>query len=122
MLIGIDLGTTNCLAAYFADGEAKLIPNKQGEYQTPSAISVDEDNHLYIGATARERKVKYPGQTVEVFKRSMGTEKKFSVGCRKMDALTLSSIMLKSLKEDAQRFLGEPGGYPFLYSGLTVTV
>lgn len=108
MLIGIDLGTTNCLAAYFLDGEPKLIPNKQGEYLTPSVISIDEENQLYIGATAKERKVKYPKQTVEVFKRSMGTEKKFLVGHRKMDALTLSSIMLKALREDAERFLGEP--------------
>ncbi|MGN0464813.1 MAG: Hsp70 family protein [Lachnospiraceae bacterium] len=108
MLIGIDLGTTNCLAAYFGDEEPKLIPNKQGEYLTPSVISIDEENQLYIGATAKERKVKYPNQTVEVFKRSMGTEKKFSVGHRKMDALTLSSIMLRALREDAERFLGEP--------------
>lgn len=107
MLIGIDLGTTNCLAAYFEDGEPKLIPNKQGEYLTPSVISIDEENQLYVGVTARERKVKYPNQTVEVFKRSMGTEKKFSLGYRKMDAMTLSSIMLKTLKEDAERYLGE---------------
>lgn len=108
MIIGIDLGTTNCLAAYFSEGEPKLIPNKQGEYLTPSIISVDDEDQLYVGSTARERKVKYPGQTVEVFKRSMGTEKQFSLGHRKMDAMTLSSIMLKSLKEDAERFLGEP--------------
>ena len=108
MLIGIDLGTTNCLAAYFSEEEPKLIPNKQGEYLTPSIISVDEEDQLYIGATARERKVKYPEQTVEVFKRSMGTEKQFLMGRRKMDAVTLSSIMLKSLKEDAERFLEQP--------------
>lgn len=108
MLIGIDLGTTNCLAAYFSEEESKLIPNKQGEYLTPSIISVDEEDQLYIGATARERKVKYPEQTVEVFKRSMGTEKQFLMGRRKMDAVTLSSIMLKSLKEDAERFLEQP--------------
>ena len=55
MLIGIDLGTTNCLAAYYKEGQPKLIPNRLGEYLTPSVISVDENNQLYVGATAKER-------------------------------------------------------------------
>ena len=107
MIIGIDLGTTNCLAAYFADGKPHLIPNRLGEYLTPSVISVDENNQLYVGATARERKIKYPNSTVEVFKRSMGTDKLFETGSNKMDAVMLSSIMLSTLKEDAERFTGE---------------
>lgn len=108
MLIGIDLGTTNCLAAYFQEDGPVLIPNRQGEYLTPSVVSIDEEGQLYIGATARERKVKYPEQTAEIFKRSMGTEKQFFLGNQKMDASALSSLMLRSLKEDAQRFLGQP--------------
>ena len=108
MLIGIDLGTTNCLAAYFQEDGPVLIPNRQGEYLTPSVVSIDDEGQLYIGATARERKVKYPEQTAEIFKRSMGTEKQFSLGNQKMDATALSSLMLRSLKEDAQRFLGQP--------------
>lgn len=108
MLIGIDLGTTNCLAAYYEEGKPKLIPNRMGEYLTPSVISVDGDNQLYVGATAKERKIKYPDETVEVFKRSMGTGKVFEVGPRRMDAVSLSSVMLKTLKEDAESYLGEP--------------
>lgn len=108
MLIGIDLGTTNCLAAYYEDGQPKLIPNRLGEYLTPSVISVDENNQLYVGATAKERKMKYPDETVEVFKRSMGTGKVFEVGPRSMDAVSLSAVMLKTLKEDAEEYLGEP--------------
>ncbi len=107
MLIGIDLGTTNCLAAYYEEGQPKLIPNRIGEYLTPSVISVDENNQLYVGATAKERKMKYPDETVEVFKRSMGTGKVFEVGPRKMDAVSLSSVMLKTLKEDAEEYLGQ---------------
>ena len=107
MLIGIDLGTTNCLAAYYEEGQPKLIPNRLGEYLTPSVISVDENNQLYVGATAKERKMKYPDETVEVFKRSMGTGKVFEVGPRKMDAVSLSSVMLKTLKDDAEEYLGQ---------------
>ena len=43
MLIGIDLGTTNSLAACFRDGQAELIPNRLGGRLTPSVVSVDAD-------------------------------------------------------------------------------
>lgn len=107
MIIGIDLGTTNCLAACFANGEPKLIPNKYGEYLTPSVVSIDENDQLFVGKAAKERKIKYPDQTVEVFKRSIGTEKEFVLGRQKMTAVMLSSIMLRSLKEDSEKYLGE---------------
>ena len=37
-IIGIDLGTTNSLAAVWRNGRAELIPNGAGEYLTPSAV------------------------------------------------------------------------------------
>ena len=40
-IIGIDLGTTNSLAAYFKDGESVLIPNEFDEFLTPSVVSLD---------------------------------------------------------------------------------
>ena len=42
-IIGIDLGTTNSLAAVWKDGESCLIPNPFGEYLTPSAVSFGDD-------------------------------------------------------------------------------
>ena len=42
-IIGIDLGTTNSLAAVWQDGESCLIPNSLGEYLTPSVVSIDEE-------------------------------------------------------------------------------
>ena len=49
----------------------------------------------------------YPDQTAEVFKRSMGTGRKFTLGDRTFTAEELSSLVLKSLKEDAEAYLGE---------------
>lgn len=49
LAIGIDLGTTNSLIAVWKDGAAQLIPNKFGEYLTPSIISMDENNHILVG-------------------------------------------------------------------------
>ena len=42
MIIGIDLGTTNSLAAYFTEDGPRIIPNRLGRHLTPSVVSVDE--------------------------------------------------------------------------------
>ena len=98
MIVGIDLGTTNSLIAYMTDTGAVVIPNKLGEHLTPSVVSVDDDGTVYVGRTAQERKMLYPDQTAEVFKRSMGTGRKFTLGDRTFTAEELSSLVLKSLK------------------------
>lgn len=106
MIVGIDLGTTNSLIAYMAEDGVQIIPNKLGEPLTPSVVSVDEAGVVYVGKTAQERKLLYPDQTAEVFKRSMGTAKKFVLGERSFTAEELSSLVLKALKEDAEAYLG----------------
>ena len=83
MIVGIDLGTTNSLIAYFDGDHAKVIPNRLGENLTPSVVSVDEEGIVYVGKTAKERKMLYPDQTADVFKRNMGSSKVFTLGTRK---------------------------------------
>ena len=107
MLIGIDLGTTNSLAACFRNGKAELIPNRLGEYLTPSVVSVDEKGTVYVGRSAKERAMLHPLESAEVFKRSMGTEREYTLGQWKLRAEELSSLVLRSLKEDAETYLGE---------------
>ncbi len=108
MIIGIDLGTTNSLAAYYENGEAKIIPNRLGEHLTPSVVSMDENQTLYIGKTAKERKIKYSDNTIEVFKRSMGTDKEFQLQGKKYRAEEIASFILRALKEDAEVYLQRP--------------
>ena len=107
MLIGIDLGTTNSLAACFRNGKAELIPNRLGEYLTPSVVSVDEKGTVFVGRSAKERAMLHPLESAEVFKRSMGTEREYTLGQWKLRAEELSSLVLRSLKEDAETYLGE---------------
>ena len=107
MIVGIDLGTTNSLIAYFKDDKARIIPNRLGDNLTPSVVSIDDDGTVYVGKTAKERKQTHPEQTVDVFKRSMGTAKEFLLGERRFSAEELSSLVLKYLKEDAEEYLGE---------------
>ena len=40
-------------------------------------FSIDEDDNIYVGKIAKERKILYPDMTADVFKRSMGTNKEF---------------------------------------------
>ena len=104
-IIGIDLGTTNSLAAYFKDGESVLIPNEFDEFLTPSVVSLDENNEIIVGKTAKERLVSHPEKTISLFKRTMGTDKEYKLGIKKYSSEELSAFVLKSLKLDAERFL-----------------
>ena len=107
MIIGIDLGTTNSLVAYYTDEGPKVIPNRFGEVLTPSVVSIDENDNIFVGKTAIERMQLYPETSAAVFKRSMGSDKKFELGSKSFTAEELSSFVLRSLKEDAETFLGE---------------
>ena len=55
-VVGIDLGTTNSLVAYWdeTEKEAKIIPNALGEHLTPSVVSVDENGEVLLGRVAKE--------------------------------------------------------------------
>ena len=107
MMIGIDLGTTNSLAACFRNGAAEIIPNRLGKHLTPSVVSVDADGTVYVGETAKQRGMLYPLETASVFKRSMGTDRQYVLSGKTFRAEELSSLILRSLKEDAEVYLGE---------------
>ena len=107
MIIGIDLGTTNSLAAYYTEHGPEIIPNRLGERLTPSVVSIDENDQVYVGKTALERMAVYPDQTANLFKRSMGSRKEFKLGNKIFTATDLSAMVLRSLKEDAEVYLGE---------------
>lgn len=107
MIIGIDLGTTNSLAAYYTEDGPKIIPNRLGKNLTPSVVSVDENGQFYVGETAKERLSLYPDTAAAVFKRDMGSSKKYRLSGKDFTAEELSSFVLRSLKEDAESFLGE---------------
>ncbi|MCX4269727.1 MAG: molecular chaperone HscC [Lachnospiraceae bacterium] len=107
MIIGIDLGTTNSLAAYFSKDGAKIIENRLGKSLTPSVVAVDEKNQVLVGETAKEYGLMHPERVAQVFKRSMGSGKKFKLGEREFHAEELSAFVLRALKEDAEQLLGE---------------
>lgn len=106
--IGIDLGTTNSLVSYWTEDGPVIIPNSLGEHLTPSVVSIDENGGVLVGKIARERQVTHPGLSASLFKRTMGTKKIYKLGDREFLSEELSALVLKSLKEDAEHFLGIP--------------
>ena len=107
-VIGIDLGTTNSLAAVYRNGEAVLIPNALSEPLTPSVVNVDEEGMIWTGAPARERQLLHPEDSASSFKRFMGTGRSFSLRDKNFTPQELSALILKRLKEEAEQYLGEP--------------
>ena len=107
MIIGIDLGTTNSLVAYYTEEGPKIIPNRLGKNLTPSVVSIDEEGQVYVGELAAERMLLYPDSAASVFKRDMGSKREFKLLDQTFLAEELSSLVLRALKEDAETYLGE---------------
>ena len=105
MIVGIDLGTTNSVGAYMDHEGPKLIPNVLGEYLTPSVVGVDRDGNVLVGKAAKEYQVLEPERCVSLFKRFMGLDRKLEVGGKFFSPEQLSSLVLKSIKQDAEVFL-----------------
>ena len=53
-VIGIDLGTTNSLGAYWKDGEVQLIPMEEERFLLPSVVGYVEGGGFLAGAAAME--------------------------------------------------------------------
>lgn len=108
MIIGIDLGTTNSVAAHLTDDGPRLIPNALGEVLTPSVVGIDDEGRLLVGRAAKELQVTQPQRCASLFKRQMGSDWSVTLAGRKFTPEQLSSLVLRSLKEDAQAHLGQP--------------
>ena len=106
VIVGIDLGTTNSLCAVFEDGKPRLIKNAHGSVLTPSVVGLLSDGRVLVGQSAKELRVTQPERCVSRFKRYMGTNEKLEVGEQQFTAPQLSSLVLKSLKSDAEADLG----------------
>ncbi|MCH7331711.1 Hsp70 family protein [Acinetobacter modestus] len=103
-LIAIDLGTSNSLVGIFKDGQSRLIENPYGAKLTPSAIAMDEQGQILIGQAALELRSS-GNEVLTSFKRLMGTSKRLKLGHQTFSAVELSSLILKSLKQDVEHEL-----------------
>ncbi len=127
--IGIDLGTTNSAVAVYENGEAKIIPNKEGRNTTPSIVAFTDKGDVLVGETAKRQMVTNPKKTIYSVKRIMGlmcSEDKakeakerlpyevvdkngacaIDVDGKVYTPQEISAKILMKLKEDAEAYLG----------------
>jgi molecular chaperone HscC len=104
--LGIDLGTTNSLISVFEDGAPRLIRNAHGHTLTPSVVGVLPGGEVVVGEAARELALTAPERVVAAFKRWMGVEREIELAGRTFTPPELSSLLLASLKRDAESELG----------------
>lgn len=108
-IVGIDLGTTYSAVAVFREGGVERIPNALGETLTPSVVAFDpHSGSVWVGRPAKDRYALDATCGVAAFKRGMGTDLDYPLGGARYGAVDLSALILRALKEDAERALGEP--------------
>ena len=131
-VLGIDLGTTNSVAAVVDAGDPVVVENAEGGRLTPSVVAVNaRSSERYVGQTAKRQAVTNPENTVFSVKRLMGRkfeddEVKTAVGrlpykivrSSNGDAHVemagesyappqISSMVLQKIRQDAEAKLGE---------------
>jgi len=105
-IIGIDLGTTNSAVAVLEGGEAKIIPNPEGNRTTPSVVSF-KNGEIQVGEVAKRQAVTNPN-TISSIKRHIGeTGYKVSVEGKDYTPQEVSAMILQYLKGYAEDYLGE---------------
>ena len=104
-IIGIDLGTTNSCVAVLEAGEAKVIPNPEGNRTTPSIVC--KKNGETIVGDAAKRQAETNPNTIRSIKRLMGTNEKVELEGKKYSPEEISAMILTNLKESAEKYLGE---------------
>ena len=107
-IVGIDLGTTNSLCSVFLDGRPQLVPNAFGDFLTPSIVGLLDSDEVVVGAAAAELRITKPERCSWCFKRHMGSGWEVNLAGKDYSSIDLSSLVLKSLADDASKFLDEP--------------
>ena len=104
-IIGIDLGTTYSAVAVLEGGEAKIIPNPEGNRTTPSVVAFKGDE-IQVGEVAKRQAITNPNTVISI-KRHMGTDYKENVNGRDYSPQEISAMILQNLKATAESYLGE---------------
>jgi molecular chaperone DnaK len=107
---GIDLGTTNSSIAVAVGVATEVIKNSLDSELTPSAVYIHNNDTLWVGQSARAKMTDQRASDAVAleFKRRMGTGFEYQLrGGRKMRPEDLSAEVLKSLRGDVVRRLGE---------------
>ncbi len=107
-IFGIDLGTTNSEIACIIDGKPQVFTVSDGWKYMPSVVGVDPSGRILTGVAARNQYAAYPENTAVSIKRRMGSGEKVPMGGQSYTPAEISSHILRTLKEAAERESGLP--------------
>lgn len=105
VIIGIDLGTTNSEVAVIQEGRPVMLSD-DGDPILPSVVGLDPTGKLLIGRPARNQFVLAPERTIRSIKRVMGQDVSVPLGDQKYRPQEISAMILRALKQRAERALG----------------
>src|SRR5436190_5384488 len=129
-IVGIDLGTTNSLVAFMAEGSPVIIPGEDGSNLVPSVVALDENDKIIVGNAARKYLIETPDRSVYSIKRLMGRGLediqeelklfpfhladdlqpeevlRIKLGSKTFTPPEISAFILRQLKRNAERFFG----------------
>jgi molecular chaperone DnaK len=105
-VIGIDLGTTNSVAAVMEGGQPTVITLAEGSRLCPSVVGFSKSGERLIGQIAKRQAVSNPDRTIRSIKRYMGTDHRVPIDDRQYTPQQISSFILHKLKQDAEAYLG----------------
>lgn len=130
-IIGIDLGTTNSVAAVMTGGEPTVIPSAEGERLVPSVVAVNKNHERLVGRVARNQSIINPENTISSIKRFMGRkfddaevqgtksrvpyevtaatngDVRVTLDGESYSAPEVSAMILSKIKADAEAYLGK---------------
>ncbi len=131
-IIGIDLGTTNSVAAVMMGAEPVVIPSAEGERLVPSVVAVNKNGERLVGRVARNQAIVNAQNTIFSVKRFMGRKSDDVMVQRTLERVPyqvhaaengdarvvmaekeysppeVSAMILSKIKADAEAYLGEP--------------
>ena len=130
LVVGIDLGTTNSLAAIRTAKGARVLRDADGEPLIPSFVCFHPDGRTLVGREAKALRLQFPDRTVFSVKRLIGRSfadlgseadrlpyrvvagerglPRVLVGGERWSPEAISSLVLQQVKATAQQALGHP--------------
>jgi molecular chaperone DnaK (HSP70) len=104
-VIGIDLGTTNCVATVYDEQKLKHI-TFDGDFLLPSVVNIS-DNGVIVGVKAKNMAMIAIDDTAISIKRSMGTDKKIRLNNKDYTPAEISSFIIKKILQTTEEEMGQ---------------
>ncbi len=84
-----------------------MLPGEDGDPILPSFVGLADDGRLLVGKAARNQYPLAPDRTIKSIKRKMGEDIKVSLGEQQYRPQEISAMILRALKDRAQKTLGK---------------